>query len=86
MIAANEELVTFQEALSLIPKRNGRDPHLSILYRWTSEGLKGVRLEYIQTGGVRCTSKEAIRRFFDRLTEASGAGCTSSNKSEAVHA
>ena len=66
----SEELITFREAIKFIPRRNGKTAHLSILYRWSSVGLKGVRLEYIQAGGTRCTSHAAIRRFFQRLTDA----------------
>jgi hypothetical protein len=66
----NEELFRFKEAVKLIPKNNGKTAHLSILYRWSSVGLKGVRLEFVQAGGTRCTSREAIQRFFNRLTEA----------------
>ena len=66
----HEELVPFNEAVKLIPKRNGKTAHLSLLYRWSSRGLRGVRLEYIQAGGTRCTSHAAIRRFYQRLTPA----------------
>jgi hypothetical protein len=30
--------------------------------------MKGVRLETIQVGGTRCTSMEALERFFHRLS------------------
>jgi hypothetical protein len=31
-------------------------------------GCKGVVLESIEIGGTRCTSREALARFFERLT------------------
>jgi hypothetical protein len=31
-----------------------------------------VILECLQVGGTRCTSREALARFFDRLTHADG--------------
>ncbi len=37
------------------------------LYRWATEGLRGVHLETIQVGGTLCTSIEALQRFFERL-------------------
>ena len=37
-------------------------------------GLRGVRLEYVQVGNTRCTSKEALARFFEQLKAAYGKG------------
>ncbi|WP_410001163.1 DUF1580 domain-containing protein [Stieleria sp. JC731] len=70
----NEEVVSFAEAAKRLPKiRNGKKLHLSTLFRWAqagkiaNDGMR-VRLETIQVGGTRCTSLEALQRFFDRLT------------------
>ena len=70
MIDANSEsLVSFAEATKLIPRRRGgRKANVSQLYRWADGGCKGVRLEAIQIGGTRCTSAEALQRFFSALT------------------
>jgi hypothetical protein len=66
-----EEIVTLAEAAKLCPKRRGGRPtHPSCLYRWTSAGCKGVVLESLQVGGTRCTSREALARFFVKLTAA----------------
>ena len=65
----NEEIFPFSEAIEFIPKPSGKTPHISLIYRWSSVGLRGVRLEFVQAGGTRCTSREAIQRFFNRLTE-----------------
>ncbi len=63
-----EELITLAKAASeLPPRRLGRRAHVSTLYRWVGHGLRGVRLEAVQVGGTRCTSREALQRFFDRL-------------------
>jgi len=70
----NEEVVSFAEAAKRLPKvRNGKKLHLSTLFRWAQAGKVAndgmrVRLETIQVGGTRCTSLEALQRFFDRLT------------------
>ena len=71
MIDPNKEalLSLTQAAKSLPARRKGKRPHVSCLYRWTTSGCRGVILESIQVGGTRCTSKEALARFFDRLTE-----------------
>jgi hypothetical protein len=65
-------------ALAHVPKdlpfrRAGKRPHVSCIYRWTTSGCRGVILESIQIGGTRCTSKEALDRFFHRLTSGDAA-------------
>jgi hypothetical protein len=70
MIDANTEtLLSFAEATKGLPRRRGgRKPHVSTLYRWADGGCKGIRLESLQVGGTRCTSAEALQRFFSALT------------------
>ncbi len=70
MIDTNTETVlSFTEAAKGLPRRRGaKRPHVSTIYRWSSSGCKGVILESIQIGGTRCTSKEALARFFNALT------------------
>ena len=60
-------------ALSAAPRRaprlrGGRPINTATFYRWASRGCRGVRLETIQIGGTKCTSQEALQRFFDRLS------------------
>lgn len=65
-----EELVPLSQATKWVPARRGAArTHPSTLFRWATEGLHGVRLEVLQVGGSRCTSREALHRFFKRLTE-----------------
>lgn len=70
MIDLNTEtVVSLTEAAGVLPaRRGGKRPHISCLYRWTTSGCRGIVLESVQIGGTRCTSKEALVRFFDRLT------------------
>ncbi len=70
MIDPNTEaLISLADAAKSCPaRRGGKRPHLSCLYRWTVSGCKGIVLESIQIGGTRCTSREALARFFERLT------------------
>ncbi|NQU25804.1 MAG: DUF1580 domain-containing protein [Candidatus Nealsonbacteria bacterium] len=70
-IHIDEHLLTLADASRLIPGRNGRRVHKSALYRWTNTGCRGVILESTQCGGTRCTSREALDRFFSRLSAAS---------------
>lgn len=65
----SENVVTFSQAVDLLPRRRrGRKAHVSTLYRWATVGCRGVRLETIQIGGTCCTSREALQRFFEALT------------------
>jgi len=70
MIDPNSEaLLSLADAAGILPRRRaGKKPHVSCLYRWTTHGCRGVILESIQVGGTRCTSREALARFFERLT------------------
>lgn len=63
-----EELLTLAQAARRIPSRTGKGLHVSTVGRWALKGLRGVKLETIQVGGTKYTSKEAVQRFFDALT------------------
>ena len=68
---STETVVSPAEAARRLPtRRAGKRPNIATLYRWMQTGCRGIRLEYILVGGTRCTSLEALQRFFDRLTEA----------------
>lgn len=68
-----EKLLSLTEATKALPKRReGKKPHVSCLYRWTTVGFKGVVLESVQVGSTRCTSVEALGRFFNQLTGGRG--------------
>jgi hypothetical protein len=66
---SREPPITLSEAAAHVPRRRrGRKTAVTTLYRWSSAGVRGVKLETIQVGGSRCTSLAALQRFFDRLT------------------
>lgn len=68
-----EQVISLREATKCLPvRRRGKPVHISCIYRWTLNGCKGIKLESIQIGGTRCTSREALGRFFERLSQASG--------------
>jgi hypothetical protein len=68
MIGLHETIVSLSQAAKLLPRRRqGKPVHPSCLFRWTKSGCRGVILESIQVGGTRCTSKEALERFFQQL-------------------
>lgn len=64
-----EDVISLSEAAKWCPRRRaGKRPDVSCLYRWTTTGCKGVVLESVQIGGTRCTSRQALARFFQALT------------------
>jgi len=69
-----EHLLSLADAAKSLPRRRaGKPVHISCAYRWSRSGCRGVVLETIQVGGTRCTSKEALARFFRRLTQGDAA-------------
>lgn len=62
-----ETLKTLAEAARTLP---GGPVHVSTIHRWRLKGVRGVRLETILRGGIRCTTDEAIERFFAASTAA----------------
>lgn len=64
-----EHLLSLTAAAKLLPpRRRDKRPHVSCMYRWTTTGCRGVILESIQVGGTKCTSTEALQRFFEKLS------------------
>ena len=65
-----ETLISLKDAAKLFPKNaRGKYPHISAIYRYTKTGCRGVILESIQAGSVRCASRESVALFFRQLTE-----------------
>src|SRR4051812_6611550 len=67
-----EDLIWPTEATKLYPRGpGGKKRHVSQVYRDMKVGHRGIVLESIRTPKL-ATSREAVARFFHRLTEASG--------------
>ncbi len=70
---ATEAVITLSQARRFLPRRsNGKPVAPSTLYRWSLKGVRGVRLETLKVGGMLCTSREALQRFCDRITDQDG--------------
>lgn len=71
----NEQLLSFTAAARSLPHLRGDRPvSPATIWRWTSRGVRArsgtsVRLEFVKIGGATVTSKEALARFFARLTD-----------------
>ena len=78
-----EEVVSLTQAAKckrLPRRRKGKRPHVATLFRWATVGVRGVVLETLQCGGTRCTSVEALQRFFERCTDPSAPVSATTNK------
>jgi len=53
-----------------IPGRRGKPVHQVTLSLWYRRGIRGVKLETILIGGRRCTSLEALNRFYQNVSAA----------------
>ncbi len=74
---SDEDVLTFKQAADWLPRRRaGRKVAASTLWRWASVGVAGIRLEVIFVGATRCTSKQSLQRFFERVSAARMGGST----------
>lgn len=68
-----ETVIRLGDVPKAIPRRaGGRQVSTAAVHRWVRRGIRGVQLECLQVAGARCTSLEALQRFFDRLTVGAG--------------
>jgi len=66
----DETPLTLTEAAKVLPPLTGdRKVHVNTLRRWINRGVRGVRLEAVKLGRTLVTSREALQRFADRLSE-----------------
>ena len=66
-----EHVLTFGAAAKHVGKlKGGKAIAFQTLHRWATKGCSGVVLETIFVGGCRCTSAEALQRFFKGITAA----------------
>ncbi len=71
---ATEKLIPCDELPSRfpdhVPGRNGNPVHHVTVEQWRRRGLHGLHLETLMVGGRRCTSLQALARFYAAVTEA----------------
>ena len=67
--STKEALIPLAQVPAVLPRlRRGRKVHRSSVYRWSTKGCRGVQLESLQCAATRCTSRAALQRFFERLS------------------
>ncbi len=51
------------------PGRNGRPMHIATAYRHIFNGVRGIKLEHVKIGSQIYTSREAVQRFIEAMTD-----------------
>lgn len=65
MHASQSELLTFDEAVKLLPSYRGGKPRVrSTIYAWATSGLRGVKLELVDTASGLRVTRAALDKFF----------------------
>ena len=83
----SEELAPLSRATRWVPSiREGTGVNPSTIWRWINRGVRGIRLEHLEIGGVTMTSREALSRFFAHLTNGDAAPPPRSAALEREHA
>ncbi len=68
--------------LSEQAKRLPHRPNASTLWRWSKRGIKGVRLETVNIGGVAYCSDGALDQFLKATNEPSSSSSTPRRRSK----
>ncbi len=64
------ELLSLAQAARILPRlRRGKPIHPTTLWRWSTVGLRGVRLIVVQVGGTKCTTRTLLDEFFHGVGE-----------------
>ena len=50
-------------------KKTGRRPNPCTTWRWSSKGVKGVKLQVVFMGGTRLTTEEWVQDFMDAVSQ-----------------
>jgi len=67
-----EHLLTLPQVARELPRRNNKNIHSTTIWRWTRRGIRGVCLESVRIGGTVYSSREALQRFSERLSQLDG--------------
>ncbi len=60
----SEDLIPLSEAAFILPRK--ARVNRATVYRWTLNGVGGVKLESVRVGSAIFTTKEAVTRFLAR--------------------
>ena len=61
-----EDLLTLPQAAKEVPRPEGKKPlHHSTIWRWSQKGIRGHKLQTVQVGQQRVTSKQRLNAFLE---------------------
>ena len=76
----NEHLLTLPQVAQELPRRNNKNIHSTTVWRWTRRGIRGVCLESVRIGGTVYSSREALQRFSEALSQVEGLSMSAPEK------
>jgi len=72
---STEQLIPLNQlSAAAIPGMESKPVPPRTVRNWCSSGVRGIRLESVKIGGMRCTSTAALNRFFQAVTAAANDG------------
>lgn len=81
-IPISETLLTMAQAARESRPLNAKPASPQTIWRWHQKGIYGVKLETVLIGGQRHTSREALQRFANAVTEARDKGLSQARLNE----
>ena len=61
-----EDLLTLPQAAKAVPRPEGKKPlHHSTIWRWSQKGIRGHKLQTVQVGQQRVTSRQRLHAFLE---------------------
>ena len=64
-----EEVIDLSQARAEFESLFGEQPTQSTINRWVKNGYQNVRLEAVRCGKKYATSKQAVRRFIEKINK-----------------
>jgi len=55
--------------LDVFERKTGRRPNPCTAWRWSTKGIKGIRLQVIFMGGSRLTTEQWVQDFIDAVSK-----------------
>jgi hypothetical protein len=86
-LEAGEDAIPLAEVRdqTFCPKRRGKKLDRSVVFRWASRGVRGIKLETTSAGGLRITTKSAVLRFFHGLNGGAASSPIPTTKSKTAN-
>ncbi len=63
------DYLSLSQAAKAVPAIDGKRPSISTIYRWMTQGVRGVTLEHRRIGRRVVTTAAALEEFFKKTAE-----------------